>query len=314
MKLLSIILSIVVSASIDSTTLKVGDQTAMHFEVTQDVGDHVSFPVYGNQLIDGIEIVKYLPQDTTRLKDGRLTIRQDLILTCFQDSLFYIEPQRFISGEDTFTTSALSLNVVQPFIIDTTDVQIFDVKDIVKAPIWWWGIIRWILLGLGIIAVGIGIYFLVRYLKQRRKAETEQPVDPELLRPAHEVALEKLDKIREEKLYVKGLDKQYQTELTDVVREYLARRFDVSSQEMTSDEILAEMKPLLQEQKELYTLLDRMLRLADLVKFAKHRPTPDENEASLRSAYRIVQETIPAPPQDADADANDNDDSDDADE
>lgn len=314
MKLLSIILSIVVSASIDSTTLKVGDQTAMHFEVTQDAGDHVSFPVYGNQLIDGIEIVKHLPQDTTRLKDGRLTIRQDLILTCFQDSLFYIEPQRFISGEDTFTTSALSLNVVQPFVIDTTDVQIFDVKDIVKAPIWWWGIIRWILLGLGIIAVGIGIYFLVRYLKQRRKAETEQPVDPELLRPAHEVALEKLDKIREEKLYVKGLDKQYQTELTDVVREYLARRFDVSSQEMTSDEILAEMKPLLQEQKELYTLLDRMLRLADLVKFAKHRPTPDENEASLRSAYRIVQETIPAPPQDADADADDNDDTDEADE
>ncbi len=314
MKLLSIILSIVVSASIDSTTLKVGDQTAMHFEVTQDAGDHISFPVYGNQLIDGIEIVKHLPQDTTRLKDGRLTIRQDLILTCFQDSLFYIEPQRFISGEDTFTTSALSLNVVQPFIIDTTDVQIFDVKDIVKAPIWWWGIIRWILLGLGIIAVGIGAYFLVRYLKQRRKAETEQPVDPELLRPAHEVALEKLDKIREEKLYVKGLDKQYQTELTDVVREYLARRFDVSSQEMTSDEILAEMKPLLQEQKELYTLLDRMLRLADLVKFAKHRPTPDENEASLRSAYRIVQETIPAPPQDADADADDNDDTDEADE
>ena len=314
MKLLSIILSIVVSASIDSTTLKVGDQTAMHLEVTQDAGDHVSFPVYGNQLIDGIEIVKHLPQDTTRLKDGRLTVRQDLILTCFQDSLFYIEPQRFISGEDTFTTSALSLNVVQPFIIDTTDVQIFDVKDIVKAPIWWWGIIRWILLGLGIIAVGIGIYFLVRYLKQRRKAETEQPVDPELLRPAHEVALEKLDKIREEKLYVKGLDKQYQTELTDVVREYLARRFDVSSQEMTSDEILAEMKPLLQEQKELYTLLDRMLRLADLVKFAKHRPTPDENETSLRSAYRIVQETIPAPPQDADADADDNDDTDEADE
>lgn len=314
MKLLSIILSIVVSASIDSTTLKVGDQTAMHFEVTQDAGDHVSFPVYGNQLIDGIEIVKHMPQDTTRLKDGRLTIRQDLILTCFQDSLFYIAPQRFISGEDTFTTSALSLNVVQPFIIDTANVQIFDVKDIVKAPIWWWGIIRWILLGLGIIAVGIGIYFLVRYLKQRRKAETEQPVDPELLRPAHEVALEKLDKIREEKLYVKGLDKQYQTELTDVVREYLARRFDVSSQEMTSDEILAEMKPLLQEQKELYTLLDRMLRLADLVKFAKHRPTPDENEASLRSAYRIVQETIPTPPQDADADANDNDDTDEADE
>ena len=294
MKLLSIILSIVVSASIDSTSLMVGDQTKLHLEVTQDASENVEFPVYGNQLINGIEIVKHLPKDTTRQKDGRLTVRQDLTLTSFQDSLFYIEPQRFVCDGETLFTSPLALNVVQPFVIDTADMQIFDVKDIVKAPIWWWGIIRWILLAIAIIAVGFGVWWLIRFLRKRRQAEQAEPIDPELLRPAHEVALEKLDKIKEEKLYLQGRDKDYQTQLTDVVREYLSRRFDVSSQEMTSDEILSEMKPLLAEQKELYSQLLSMLRLADLVKFAKHRPLPDENETSLRSAYNIVKETIPA--------------------
>jgi hypothetical protein len=181
----------------------------------------------------------------------------------------------------------MALNIVQPFEVDTT-LAITDIKDIEKAPIWWWGIIRWILLGLLIAGLCVGGYYLWRWLESKRKP-AEEPVDPDLLRPADEVALEKLDEIKAQKIWKDGKVKEYQTELTDVVREYIGRRFDVQSTEKTSDETLRAMKPLID--KELFAKLSKMLQLADLVKFAKWHTTPDENEQALSTAYEFVKET-----------------------
>lgn len=290
--MLHFLLAIIVSATIDSTTINIGDQTDMMLQATCDKGDKVAFPVFGETLIPGIEIVDRTQADTSLLPSGQTQLTQHLTITSFQDSLFYITPQPFISGEDTLWSEPLSLNVVQPFRVDTADNAITDIKPIQDAPIWWWGIIRWILLGIGVVGLGIGIYYLVRYLKRRHNGEiTDAPKEP--LRPAEEVALEKLEKIRTEKIWQNGKVKEYHTELTDVVREYIARRFDVKSGEKTSDETLRAMKSILSEQRELYGKLQKMLQLADLVKFAKWTTTPNENESCLLSAYEFVNETTP---------------------
>lgn len=292
----NLLLAIVVSASIDSTMLMIGDQTALHLSVTHDAAEQVQLPAFGETLQDGIEIVERSGIDTTTLPDGRLQLRQDLTLTSFKDSLFAIEPIAIASGEDTFWTESMALNVVQPFEVDSS-LAITDIKDIEKAPIWWWGIIRWVLLALGCVLLAVGGYYLWRWYQKNRKPE-EEPIDPELLRPADEVALEKLDEIKAQKIWKDGKVKEYQTELTDVVREYIGRRFDVHSTEKTSDETLQEMKPILMsatsslnDGKALYERLRKMLQLADLVKFAKWHATPDENEQALITAYDFVNET-----------------------
>jgi hypothetical protein len=285
------ILALVVSAAIDSTTLFIGDQTDLHLRATCEAGEQVQLPMLDKQLISGVEIVDRTIVDTTILSDGRVQYNQYLTLTSFEDSLFYIKPLPFVSGEDTVWSESLMLNVVQPFEIDSTDMAITDIKGIYRAPIWWWGILRWVLLSIAIAGVGVGGYYLITYLRRRTGNinETMTPIEP--LRPADEVALEKLDIIREQKIWQTGQIKEYHTQLTDVVREYIARRFDVSSTEQTSDETLRAMRPLLNNQKELYEQLRKMLTLADLVKFAKWSATPDENELSLRSAYAFVKET-----------------------
>ena len=282
-----LLLSIVVNASIDSTMLMLGDQTDLHLSVTHDASEQVQMPVFGEMLQDGIEIVDRSAIDTAMLSDGRVQLTQDLTLTSFKDSLFSIEPLFVTSGEDTFWTDPMALNVIQPFEVDSS-LAITDIKDIEKAPIWWWGIIRWILLALGILLlIDLGFWLWKWYEKNHQPAE--ETIDPELLRPADEVALEKLDEIKAAKIWKDGKVKEYQTELTDVVREYIGRRFDVHSTEKTSDETLREMKPLID--KDLFARLKSMLQLADLVKFAKWHTTPDENEQALMTAYDFVNET-----------------------
>ena len=289
--MLTTILALVVSAAIDSTTLFIGDQTDLHLRATCEVGEQVQLPALDKELIPGIEIVEKTVVDTATLSDGRVQYNQYLTLTSFEDSLFYIAPLPFVSGDDTLWSESLMLNVVQPFEMDSADMAITDIKGIYKAPIWWWGILRWVLLALAIAGVGVGGYYLITYLQSRMRKGEEETDAAEPLRPAEEVALEKLDAIREQKIWQTGQVKEYHTQLTDVVREYIDRRFEVSSVEQTSDETLRAMRPLLSSQKELYEQLRKMLTLADLVKFAKWTTTPDENEQSLRSAYAFVKET-----------------------
>ena len=289
--MIAMILALIVSATLDSTTLFIGDQTDLHLRAIGEVGEQVTMPVLDKELTAGVEIVDRTIVDTVALKDGRVQYDQYLTLTSFEDSLFYIAPLPFVSGDDTVWSDGLTLNVVQPFEMDTTDMAITDIKGVYKAPIWWWGIFRWVLLALLLAGVGVAGYYLITYLQRRKLEEAGNEVVSEPLRPAEEVALEKLDAIKEKKIWQQGQVKEYYTQLTDVVREYIARRFEVSSVEQTSDETLRDIRPLLSERKDLYDQLRKMLTLADLVKFAKWSTTPDENELSLRNAYTFVRET-----------------------
>lgn len=284
----NLLLAIIVSASVDSTTLMIGDQTDMHLQATIDAQEQVSFPVYDHLLQGDIEIIDRTIVDTITLEDGRKQLHQYLTITSFTDSLYTIHPIPFVSGNDTFWSESMALNVIQPFEVDSS-LAITDIKDIEKAPIWWWGIFRWIILVIALIGAGIGVYYLVRWFKS--KEQEEEIINPELLRPADEVALEKLNAIKEQKIWKEGKHKEYHTQLTDVIREYVNRRYEINSTEKTSDETLRALKPIFRDQRELFQRLEKMLQIADLVKFAKWHTTPDENEQGLQTAYDFVNET-----------------------
>lgn len=286
----NILLAIAISASIDSTSLMLGDQTKMNIQVTAPAIEQVQAPDFAAQLPKGVECISASKMDTTVLEDGDVQLSQELVLTSFGDTTYFIQPYVVTTGGDTVKAHLNTLTILMPDSIETMK-DIYDIKSIEDVPVWWWDIVKWIVLVLGILLLGIGGYFIWRWYMftyRRPQAKAEVPVNT---RPADEEALERLAIIGSEKIWQQGKGKQYHTELTDVVRTYIGRRFDVHSTEKTSDETLHAMKPLID--KELYTRLAKMLQLADFVKFAKYEAMPNENEQALDIAYDFVYETTP---------------------
>lgn len=281
--------AVTVNTTIDSAQIWIGQQTKLSFEMTQQPKQFVQSPVFSDVIVDGIELVERVKADTTQSPDGQLIIKQSYVVTAFEDSLFLIPSFPFISGQDTIWSNPVSLKVIQPFVIDTTKAQIADIKDVFQPKfnllyflkkLWPWF--------LGALFLGIILFIVMRYL---RKKPGMASLTPEMQLPPFEIAVIKLEKIKKEKLWQQNRHKEYHSELTDVLREYIEANFMVPAMEMTSDEILTQLNSLRIEDKESYLALQQILHLADLVKFAKWNAGPDEHELSLTNAFYFVNQT-----------------------
>ena len=283
-----------VNVVIDSTMLLIGDQSPLSLSVKQPEGVHVDFPMYADTLPGGLELVG-LPQIDTLKEQGQCVVTHRYQVTAFEDSLYLVTSLPFVCEGETIWSDPVALKVVQPFEVDTASHVLADIKDVYRAPIYWWGIIRIILLVLllaGLMVLGWWLYR--RYGKKLRVEGEEQTIEE--TRDPWEVAIEGLERIKTEKLWQQaGRQKAYYTELTDVVRTYAEGVFGVNCMEMPSSEILSVLHSHLKDDKEAYTALKEILDLADLVKFAKWTALPDECEASLRNAYTFLERTHKEP-------------------
>jgi hypothetical protein len=280
---------ITVNARLDSTVIWIGSQTRLTFEVSQQPKQKVIMPLFSDSIIGGLETVEPVKTDTVKSPDGHLIISQHYVVTSFKDSLLYIPPFPFVLDGDTVWSKSLSLKVVQPFKIDTASHKMADIKTVFTPKFDWKDFMLKVFFVLVILALLVLAYVI--YTKYFKKKPVLNEKEIKLLLPAHVVALNQLDKIKQEKPWQQGRSKEFHTELTDVIREYIERVFNVNSLEMTSEEILEHLRMLRVEQKSTYLSLQQILRLADLVKFAKWNAMPDEHELSLQNAYLFINQT-----------------------
>ena len=146
----------------------------------------------------------------------------------------------------------------------------------------------WILGGLLAATIVAVLYF---YLKKRKKpAEIVAPAMPR--EAPHIIAFRELDRLKEEHVWQSGELKAYYSRLTDIVRAYIEHRYQVHTLERTSDEILGSFKNTGLDKDIPFETLRQMLHQADLVKFAKGKPQPEDNVRSLEQAYDFVKQTI----------------------
>jgi hypothetical protein len=169
--------------------------------------------------------------------------------------------------------------------VDTTT-QVLDIKPPMKAPINFKEALPYIF-GFWILAlIAVLIWMLISRHKKKGFFFESKPQDP-----PHIIALRELDSLRTQKLWQSNRVKEYYVNLTEIVRKYIEKRFDIMALEMTTDEIVDAFKYNNFVDPESKNLIKDLFTLADLVKFAKAQPLPDENEVSLLNAYQFVNNT-----------------------
>jgi hypothetical protein len=284
--------SVHVSAKLDSTSMRIGEQIHLHLNAVTPPNTQVIFPVIPDT-IHKLEIVQRSKTDTTKAADGKtITYHQQYTITGFDSGYFVIEPMTFqfrkesSTSFDTMSTEAMLVQVMT-IPVDTTQ-QIKDIKPPVEVPFTFMDALPYIIGGLVLFAI---IYFLIRYFKNRKKIIPEVMIKKPT-RPAHEIAMEALNKIREEKLWQQGFYKQYQSAVSDTVRTYIEYRFSIQAMEYTTDETLKHFRnnmiPVEAKEK-----LRQLLQLADMVKFAKAIPVGSENEQAMQQAIDFIMMTKP---------------------
>jgi hypothetical protein len=279
---------ITVNAKIDSTIIRIGSQARLYFNVTQLKNQHVVLPVFSDSIKGGLEIVEMPKSDTTSTPDGLIQVSQSYVVTAFEDSLLYIPSFPFVENGDTVWSNALSLKVIQPFKIDTSSNVIADIKPLFD-PKFDWDLFYRICFVLFVLQLIIFVGYMLYRKYWRHSLVVNDDSQPK--QAPHIIALNQLDLIKQDKLWQKGRSKEFHTELTDVIRQYIEGVFKINSLEMTSDEILEHLKALKFEKKAVYSSLLQILQLADLVKFAKWDALPEEHELSLINAYLFVNQT-----------------------
>lgn len=144
----------------------------------------------------------------------------------------------------------------------------------------------WILL-LAIFVAALIIYLIKN--KGNKKNTKIFKIKPQA--PAHVIALEKLEQIRKEKLWAKGMVKEYHIQITETIREYIENRFGINALEMTTSETIEALENLNEISKDSLSKLRQLLELGDAVKFAKYKALQNENDLSIENAFGFVNDT-----------------------
>lgn len=144
--------------------------------------------------------------------------------------------------------------------------------------------------GGGIILAGLVLLIIYIIRRSRKKTNTEEEeVKPQI--PAIVTAREKMAQLKESNLWQSGKYKDYYTDLTGIAREYLEGQFNIDAIEMTSDEILDEVRKI-QLDNLIFSKLQNTLITSDLVKFAKAIPSPAENENAFKDINSFIEESF----------------------
>lgn len=292
---------VTVTAKLDSVNLLMGNMTTLGLEVVQDKGKPGGFPMFRNVdpslgyvgvCGDSIELRTSFKADTVELGSGRIQINYKVPLQAFDSGTYRLPEFVYVSESDTARSNALTLQVVPVKV--TADDPIAGFAPVAEpegkkffdfVPDWladfWWIII------IALLAIAAFIWAMRRYKKEGTVLKKKPEPTP------YETAMKNLRELKARNLWEQGMEKEYFTRLTDILRIYLDKRFGINAMEMTTREIMDRLYE--SDVKDKRDYVRQILSVADFVKFAKVRPLPADNIAAYENAVKFVEETKPEP-------------------
>lgn len=285
-----------ISAAFDSTRILIGDQIYFTISVEQPENLGLKLPTFSDTIIKNIEIINGPETDTSISGNGRLRITEKYLVTSFDSGFYQVDPL-YVEVKDSgeikrYFSDYTRLEVMKYRVAPAdTAATIYDIIEPYRMPMTLREILPW---ALAAIAAGVLIWAVVSFVRKRRKAKL-QVEETVIIEPAHVIAFRELEKLKAEALWQNGHFKLYYTRLTEILRQYLEKRYGVLSLELTTSETLAELLRTGFRKGPEYEQLRTVLTAADLVKFAKYVPVAEENESHFVTSWDFVEATKEIP-------------------
>ena len=281
--------SISVLASIDSSDYLVGDYINYTLEIRAENNIELTTPI----IRDSLKKVEIIKEMSPLFKDEE-TIKVSTfgyIISYYDSASITIPPIAVRYKIQGVNEEKIALSNPVTFTVHTLQVEqqsdIKDVKEPLTIPLDWKFILLIVLIVLIVITAA---YYMYRRYKKKK---AEQPVKKKIIRiPAHVRALSALDNLENEKLWQKGDVKEYHSRITGIIRGYFEERFNLPALELTTSEQMQQLKRV-SSAENILSMTNEFLNNADLVKFAKFIPLASVNEAMMKQAKEIVNNTIP---------------------
>ena len=282
-----------VKVEANTKNIKIGEQIEYKILVQAPADAVVVFPE--GQTFGALEMVKTSSTDTLK-ETGKFRLEKAYYLTQFDEGKYTIPQQKInISNKDFYTDSLLI--EVHTIAVDTLKQPLYDIKPIAEvaspSSFRFW---LWIVLGLVVLLFSATALYFFIFRKKKLSAEEERKK-----LPPFERAIQDLKDLQNSKYLIESQHKAYYTRLTDIVKEYLEDEVHILAKESTTDELLAKVTALQQTGKlhlseETINNLKRVLQNADLVKFAKSKPSDNNAEYDRETIERVVIKTKEAIP------------------
>ena len=230
-----------VEQSIDSLQILIGEQAHMTVDVTMNKGQNLIMPNYesGHYLVPGVEVTDVNPADTIEKDDNTVRVRKVFTLTSFDEKLYYLPPVEVSIDNKLYKGKSLALKVLTVQVDTLHPNKFFPPKGVQEPPFLWSEWSGPFFLSLLLIVLVLAALYLRVRLNDNKPIIAHVRIVKKIL--PHQKAMKKIEKIKEEKLSVSVDQKEYYTQLTDTLRNYIEERFGFSAMEMTSSEIIEQV-------------------------------------------------------------------------
>ncbi|MFD1601339.1 hypothetical protein ACFSJW_23350 [Flavobacterium artemisiae] len=271
-----------VETSIDTTKNKIGAEFKLTLKTVVSSTQKVEFPKLKN--IGALEVIQSYPIDTVK-KDGSYELIKKYGLTQFDSGRYTIPSIKILIDKKPFLTDSIKVEVANVK-VDTLQQKMYDIKDITTVDegigSWW----IYVLIVLAILGIGGFVYW---YVKKHQKKKIEE----EVYKTPIEKATSLLNNLEQKELVQKGEIKEYYSELTDIARNYIEEAIHIPAMESTTSELIQAIKSASTQKKmtltpETVENLERVLRQADLVKFAKSKPLDFEITDDRNKIQKVI--------------------------
>lgn len=271
-------------------SILIADRLEYGFELRDmPKGTRLALPEFDKSLNDTLVLVRNWAIDTLKTKGKGVSVRGTVLLAAFEEGKYVLPDIPVLRRNPDGTTDSLMFKgreiEVKTIPVDTATYKPHDLKGQIKYPLTFREILPFIGGAFALAAIIAVAVYLVRRAR-RRKAEEGKPHEPPYL-----TALKGLESYRGEKYWADDKQKLYYSGITDILRTYMASRFQFDAREMTTAEIFGALKGNKDITPEIYVAAKELFELADFVKFAKHIASRDENASALPTAVSFVTST-----------------------